>query len=206
MCGFAPFAMAEQTTPDEDTSMMSRIFPISKFFRTLFKDSIDEKRENLEKNRDIRNKLIEEKIELKQTTDVAEKNELNIKFNQKKEEVKTPSEETEFSQFTESIENLEYIKERIDSRIEKFEESTADVSEAKDLTLMATARLENAKLILFEVSATTTEIFTPPLSATTTASTTITKKELLNNAVDDMKAAREYMVKAIDSLSVLMEI
>lgn len=194
----APTAMAheDQTSLADHAELDAaavKTSPISSLFRNLFRKNVEERRENLEKNKDIRNKLIEERIR---------ENEINIKFNQKKEEIREQHTEQVILQFIVSVEKLENIKDRVESRIQKFEEKGADVTEAKDLTLLATAKLENAKLNLFEATATTSDFIVT--TATTTPSSV--RKELLNLVVDDLKVARELLVKAISSMSAQMDI
>lgn len=194
----APTAMAHEghassTVHAELEATAIKTSPISSLFRNLFKKNVEERRENLEKNKDIRNKLIEERIR---------ENEINIKFNQKKEEIREQQTEQIILQFIVSVEKLEDIKGRVETRIEKFEEKGAQVTEAKDLTLLATAKLENAKLNLYEATATTSDFIVT--TATTTPSSV--RKELLNLVVEDLKTARELLIKAISSLSTQMEI
>lgn len=197
----ATYAAEDDLVIDKElSSEIVKTSPITALFKSIFKKNVDERRENLERNRDIRNKLIEEHLE-KNRAQFTDKNELNIKFNQKKEEIRTTETETLLIQFIDSIEKLDNIRDRIESRIAKFEENSIEVDTAKDFTLLATAKLESVKILIYDITSTTTDI-------ENTASTTLKlqKSEILNEAIENIKEAREFLVEAINLLSTKMEI
>jgi len=184
----APVAQAAEAAPAPS------FFSVSSIIKNLFQKNVTEKKENLEKNRDIRNKLIEEK-----------QNKLNVKFNQPQEEP-TPEaigsstpEEKLVIELQDQMFKLSDIKVRIDSQIVKIQTEKGDilsVTKALDFSTQAGIELDTASTSLnFFISTST-----PAVDASTTPLYE-SKKDALLDSVKSIKNAHVYLIEAVTNLA-----
>jgi hypothetical protein len=175
---------SEESEPTEQSGGF--LSKINLGLKDFFFKSVEQKKEYLERNRDIRNKLIEE------TTKPALDEKLNIKFNQKKAELAPavdPALTPAITDFTMNIEKLEEIRDRLDMRLnatqtlpvtDRFD--TRLLSDAKNLIASSTVHLENARANLDYLA--------------TSTPTTTTKAEIAADMVFEIKTAREALIEA----------
>ncbi len=187
----APVAQAAETTPAPS------FFSFSSIIKNLFQKNVTEKKENLEKNRDIRNKLIEEK-----------QNKLNIKFNQPQEEptpeaiASSTPEEKLIIELQDQMTKLSDIKVRIDSQIVKIQNSKQNnegVAKAIEFSTLAGDKLETASSsISFFIGSST-----PDTDNDTSDITPLypSKKAALLDSVKSIKDAHIALIEAIANLS-----
>ncbi len=168
---------AQEVTPQAQPGVVSHFFG-NFSLKNFFIRSVEQKKEYLEKNRDIRNKIIEEQS--------SKPEKLNIKFYIQPDTSVDPETAKLVAEFSDNINQLEDIKERISTRIDKLS-TTVDTTSALDYVATSTVKLSSARL-------------TVQLLASTTATTT-PKEELALHIISDTKAARDALIRATVSLA-----
>lgn len=192
----ASFILPSFAHAEEDTAS-SHFFSFTSIIRSIFQRNVSEKKENLEKNRDIRNKLIEEK-----------QAKLNVKFNLSKEEptpdpeiaTGTPA-ETIIEELNDQIVRLSDIKVRIDTHLQSLATTTAGWTAAYQFSNEAGKNLITASSsIAYFLGTSTPETISTEGEASSTLSFD-TKRDALIKSVQNIKDAHIALIKAIAELS-----
>ncbi|MDB5259168.1 MAG: hypothetical protein JWO73_376 [Candidatus Taylorbacteria bacterium] len=222
-------AKAEGTTTDVQVSASASIdagaststhpiVPAKQPLRSKINDRMEKIKENAAQNRDQRNKVLEERKDIKKTridqvkdirTDAkaemkAEKGDKAARketMNKMRNEVFTARRDAIVKQLNLSIENLQNIKARIDTRIAKLKADGKDTSAAEKILATATEKIAAAKTNIDALAA-----IVPPANATASSSasaeTDLTKpRALAETAMKSVREARDVLKNAVESIA-----
>jgi hypothetical protein len=167
----------------------------------------------VELNKDTRNNLLERKLEVRNEVKAEERASTTILFKRTAEmrgviAVKMEARAFEIRknalarQLTISLNNIENIAARIDSRIEKAEAEGRTMTDAKALIVIADEKLVKAKADVAAFIALTPVVSTTTATASTTAEADLTKPRALGDtAIKSVKEARDAYQKVVVAIA-----